>query len=138
MAEQQETMVNKPFPVPQRYLKAKRRAIRSLWCDKITITEHIPETAKTTHLTTFNDVVVLENAPCRIVSQTVDSTTTGEPAQKIKTITVMLDETVDVKSGSKIKIVSLNGREFYGKRTGEPIRKSDSQTITVEIMEEYA
>ena len=138
MAEQQETLVTKPFPVPERYLKRKHNAIRSFWCDRITITEHVPETAKNTHLTTFNNEVVLDNAPCRIVSQTVDSATTGEPAKKVKTITVMLDETVDAKPGSEIKIINSKGKEYIGKRTGEPIRKSDSQTITVEIKEEYA
>lgn len=138
MAEQQATPVTKPFPVPNRYLRAKRRAIRSLWCDRISITEHGPETSKTTHLTTFKDVMVLEDAPCRIISQTVDSATTDEPARDYKTITVMLDETVDVKPGSIIKIVNSNGEEFIGHRTGEPVMKSDSQTITVEIKEDYA
>lgn len=129
--------VLKPFPVPERYLRAKRNAIRSLWCDRLTVIEKQPVTDKNTHLTEFDDVIVLEDEPCRIISQESDSTTEGEPAKRVKSIDVILDEEIEIKPGSLIRVTNVKGRVYEGKRSGEPVNKSDSQTITIEIEREY-
>lgn len=129
--------VLKPFPVSDKVLKKKRKAIRSLWCDRLTVIEKEPITDDRTHLTEFEDITVLENEPCRIISQTTDSTTEGEPAKRTKTINVILDEEVEIKPGSLVRVKNIKGRVYEGKRSGEPVNKSDSQTITVEIEREY-
>lgn len=129
--------VLKPFPVSDKDLKTKYDAIRSFWCDRLTVIEKQPVTDKNTYLTEFDDVIVLEDEPCRIIGQTTDSTTEGEPAKRVKSIDVILDEEIEIKPGSLVRVTNVRGRVYEGKRSGEPVNKSDSQTITIEIEREY-
>ena len=127
---------NENFPVPEKYLKAKRAAIESLYCGTLTATVKQEQTDKKTHITTFEEVTVLKDIPCRLSQQTIKSTTNDGPAVKAKTIRVFLAPEIEIPAGSKL-IISQHGKTGVYKQSGEPYFKSDSQTIELEF-EAYA
>lgn len=137
MAE--KTTPLKPFPVPDRYLNAKRKAVESLWCDRLSVIENHKTTDPETHLTEHEWELVASDIPCRIVSQTHEPTENeNQPARAYKTINVVLSNSVAVPPGSIVEITTLNGETRRYRHSGQPLMKSASQTITLEIIKDYA
>lgn len=119
-------------PIPEKCLRAKRKALESLYCGKLTIIEKIPVTNEETHITEFKDFPVVEDRPCRIVSQNSSNTDTNEAgaAESQKTIDVQLEPEMKVNPGSQIFITQHGVKRRY-ELSGDPETHSDHQVITL-------
>ena len=114
-----------------------RKAIESLYDDVCTITEH-QKVKRENKSTGFDDVVVLENQPCRLSYQTVTNAKPTETASSIvQTTKVFLAPEIKVKPGSKITITHKGVTTEY-KNSGEPAIYNTHQEIVLELFKGWA
>ena len=110
-----------------------RKAIESLYSGKCTVTEY-QKIKKKNKSTAFQEVVVLEDIPCRLSFKTINSTSqTDTAASAVGQVTkIFLAPEIRVKPGSKLT-VTQNGVTTEYKSSGEPAFYSTHQEIIVEL-----
>ena len=109
-----------------------RKVVESLYDGVCTITEH-QKVKKENKSTAFEEVVVLENQPCRMSFKNVNSANQTDTASVVtQTITVYLSPDVLVKPGSKLTITQ-NGVTTVYKSSGTPAVYSSHQEIQLEL-----
>lgn len=114
-----------------------RKAIESLYDGRCTITEH-QKVKKENKSTGFEDVVVLEDVPCRLSFKTINNTNQTETASAVVQITkVFLAPEIQVKPGSKMTIAQNDITTEY-KSSGEPAFYSTHQEIVLELFKGWA
>ena len=115
-----------------------RKAIESLYDGKCTITEH-QKIKKENKSTGFQDVVVLEDIPCRLSFKTINSTNQTDTAAStvVQTTKVFLAPDIQVKPGSKLTITQ-NGVTTEYKNSGKPAFYSTHQEIVLELFKGWA
>lgn len=115
-----------------------RNAIESLYDGYCTITEH-RKVKKENKSTGFSDVVVLENQPCKLSFQSVNSTTATETGASAVTQTVKLfiAPEVKVKPGSKITVTQCGVTTEY-QNSGEPAVYNTHQVIVLELFKGWS
>ena len=119
-------------------VKKARKAVESLYVGTCTITEH-QKVKKENKSTGFEDVVVLENQPCRISFQSINSSVTTESgASEISQIVkLFIAPEIKIKPGSKIT-VTQNGVTTDYKNSGEPALYSTHQVIILELFKGWS
>lgn len=119
-------------------VKKARKAIESLYDGKCTITEH-QKIKKENKSTGFQDVVVLEDVPCRLSFKTINSTNqTDTAASAVVQITkVFLAPEIQVKPGSKLTITQNDVTTEYT-NSGKPAFYSTHQEIILELFKGWA
>lgn len=114
-----------------------KSALRLLWKDICIVTEYQDYT-KENKSTGQHEVIVLENEPCKLSFETLQTTnqteTTADLVQKAK---LFIDSEIIVKAGSKIT-VQHNGRTFKFKQSGEPGIFTNHQEIILVPFEGWA
>ena len=115
-----------------------RKAMESLYDGTCTITEH-QKIKKENKSTGFEDVVVLENEPCRLSFKTINNTNqTDTAANNVVQITkVFLSPEIQVKPGSKMTVTQNDVTTDY-KSSGEPAFYSTHQEIVLELFKGWA
>lgn len=114
-----------------------RKAIESLYDDVCTITEH-RKVKKENKSTGFDDVIVLENQPCRLSYKTVNNANQNETATSIVQLTkVFIAPEIQVKPGSKLTITHKGVVKEY-KNSGEPAIYDTHQEIVLELFKGWA
>ena len=115
-----------------------RKAIESLYDGKCTITEY-QKIKKENKSTGFQDVVVLEDVPCRLSFKTIDSTNqTDTAASAVVQITkVFLAPEIQVKPGSKLTITQNDVTTEY-QSSGKPAVYSTHQEIVLTLFKGWA
>lgn len=123
--------------LPKIELVKARKAVESLYFGRCTITEH-QKVKRENKSTGFEDVVVLENQPCRLSIQNINSTSTTESGASALTqsIKLFISPDVKVKPGSKIT-VTQNGVTTDYKNSGEPAFYSTHQEIILDLFKEW-
>lgn len=87
------------------------------------------------HSTAFEDVVILENQPCRISYQNQHSTTQTMSYNKVDgSVKLFISPDVEIKNGSKI-IVTQNDKTVEYTNSGEPARYETHQEIILELFD---
>lgn len=129
--------MEKSIPVPDRYIRAGRKAIDLLNTGKMTVYQNIPHEDEETGITEFEFKAVLEDIPCRLSYQDKQSATKNEPAQALKSCRVVTSLDYIIPEGSILK-VTFNGYTQKFKQTGKPHRNDFRQSIPVETYEEHA
>jgi len=98
---------------------AIRAALRSMWNDTCIVYEYKP-VQKANKTTVHEEVAVITKEPCRLsfsrLTQTNQTDTAAKAPQIVK---LFLDETLEIKAGSKI-VIACRGREFTFGYGGEP------------------
>lgn len=124
--------------LPKVELVKVTRAVGSLYSGRCTITEH-HKVKRENKSTGFEDVVVLENQPCRLSINSINSTSTTESGASAltQTIKLFISPDVKVKPGSKIT-VTQNGKTVDYKNSGEPAYYSTHQEIILELFKEWS
>lgn len=130
-------MVRHHPPVSERVLRAKRRAIESLYCGRIDAFQEIGFTDEHTHVTEFKKMRTVYNEPCRKIEVSSTTTTRNEPAKQGLEIKVMLRPEVSIPAGSTV-ILTQHGERRKFKMSGTPEIYSDHQVIPLTLFEEYA
>lgn len=129
--------MSKSIPIPDKYIRAARKAFDSLNTGKMTVYQHIPTEDVKTGITKFELVPTLVDIPCRLSYQDKQSTTKNEPAQALKEVRVVTSLDYTIPDGSIFE-VSFNGHTQKFKQSGKPHRNDFRQSIPLETYEEHA
>lgn len=113
-----------------------RKALESMYEGKCTITEY-RKVKKENMSTGFEEVIVLENIPCRLSTKTIDASSNGDVSTVTHIITVFLSPDIEVKSGSKLTI-SQNNKTVDYINSGQPAFYATHQEIVLELFERWA
>lgn len=115
-----------------------RNAIESLYDGCCTITEY-RKIKKENKSTGFSEVVVVENQPCRLSFQTVNSTTATEMGASAVTqsVKLFLAPEIKVKPGSKIT-VTQNGVTTEYQNSGVPAVYGTHQAVVLELFKGWS
>lgn len=118
-------------------VKAKK-AVESLYDGVCTVTEH-QKTVKTNKSTTFADVVVLSEQPCRISYSTItDISPNDNESSSVKQVTkLFISPDVTIQTGSKISVTQHNVTTDY-KSSGQPAIYQTHQEIILELFKGWS
>lgn len=114
-----------------------RKAVESLYDGRCTITEY-QKIKKENKSTGFDEVVVLENIPCRMSYKSVNSTNQTDTAGAVtQGITVYLSPDILVKPGSKLTITQNDVTVEY-KSSGQPAIYSTHQEVPLVLFKGWS
>lgn len=116
----------------------QRKAIESLYVGVCTVIERQAVKNPITHVTTHEEVTVLDNQPCKLsfdrIASTNQTSTVGVVVQSVK---LFIAPELEIKAGSKI-IATQRGRTTEYSRSGEPAVFSSHQEIQLELFKGWA
>lgn len=116
---------------------AVRKAIESMYIGTCKITEH-QKVKKENKSTGFQDVVVLENQPCKLSFEKITNTNPTETAALlVQTAKVLIAPEIQIKPGSKLTITQ-NGVTTEFKNSGEPAMFGTHQEIILELFKGWS
>lgn len=116
---------------------ATRKAIESTYIGQCTITEH-QKVKKENGSTTFKEVVVLSEKPCKLSFEKIaNNNQTNSAAILIQTTKLFIAPEIQIKPGSKIKVVQNNVTTEY-KSSGEPAMYQTHQEIMLELFKGWS
>jgi len=117
--------------------KAARKAIESTYEGVLTVTEHKKVTDENTKLTNYQDVVVMENWPCHLSFETLNSAVQSESAAAVaQTAKLFVSPDVVIKAGSKITVTQAGVTTDYT-CSGIPAVYETHQEIILELFERW-
>lgn len=121
----------------QNQMVKARKAIESLYKGTCSITEY-QEYTKTNKSVGHQEVVVLEDEPCRLsFSSSPNTTETETAAHMVQTIKLFLAPDVVVKAGSKVTVTQNDVTTEY-KSSGVPALYETHQEIVLELFKGWA
>lgn len=118
--------------------KLHRKAVESLYHGTCTVFEHKKVKNEKTKLAGYEDVLVLENQPCRLSFEKINAAVQGEASVAIsQVIKLFLSPDIAIKPGSKIT-VTQNGITTGYISSGVPAVYQSHQEIILELGKESA
>lgn len=118
--------------------KAARKAIEATYFGSLTVTERQKVKDERSKLTKDVDVVVLENQPCRISFEKLQTAVQSESAATItQGATLFVSPDISIKAGSKLTVTQDNVTTDYT-RSGVSATYPTHQEIALELFKEYA
>lgn len=121
----------------QNQMVAVRKAIELTYTGTCNITEH-QKIKKENKSTGFQDVLILENQPCKLSYEKVtNNNQTESAALLIQTAKLFIAPEIKVKPGSKLTITQ-NGITTDYKNSGEPAVYSTHQEIVLELFKGWS
>lgn len=113
-----------------------RKIIESTYCDTCTVVEVQKEKVK--GVVKMQEVIVLEDQPCKLSFESIHTATKTETATEItQEIKLFVCPEVEIKSGSKI-IVTHYGKTYVYARSGIPAVYETHQEVLLEAYKERA
>ena len=118
-----------------------RAAIESLYRDSCTVYGMVPY-QKTNRATAYQEVVILENQPCKLsYSQALSAQPVAEndgiASAMTQLVKLFIAPELDIPPGSKIQVEHL-GRTLYFKSSGAPAVYAIHQEIQLELVDKWA
>ena len=114
-----------------------RTAIEMMYQGTCTVTEH-QKVKKENKTTGFQDVIVLENQPCKLSFSNITSTNQTETAALVaQTAKVLIAPEIQIKPGSKLTITQ-NGVTTEYENSGEPALFNTHQEISLVLFKGWA
>ena len=113
-----------------------RKALEAEYIGTFTVTEH-QKVTKPNHTTSFEDVDVLYDQPCRLSFSSSPAATDGNVAEVNQTVKLFCSPDITVKEGSKI-VVTQNGVTTEYKQSGTPALYETHQEIILELFRGWA
>nr|UWG27484.1 MAG: protein of unknown function DUF3599 [Bacteriophage sp.] len=118
--------------------KAARKAIEATYFGTLTVTEHQTVKDEKTKLTKLVDVVVLQDEPCRLSFEKMQTAVQSESAATIvQGAKIFVSPDISIKAGSKLTVTQDNVTTDYT-RSGESAVYPTHQEIMLELFKEYA
>ena len=115
--------------------KAHRKALEMFYEHTCTIKEFKSVKDPVTKQTKKQEVIVLENQPCRLSHSSVKSTDQSDSSASVQqVIKLFIAPEIEIKEGSRI-IVTHEGRTTEFKHSGKPAVYPSHQEITLEVVE---
>lgn len=118
--------------------KAARKAIEATYFGTLTVTEHQTVKDEKTKLTKSVDAVVLQDEPCRLSFEKMQTAVQSESAATIvQGAKIFVSPDISIKAGSKLTVTQDNVTTDYT-RSGESAIYPTHQEIMLELFKEYA
>lgn len=115
-----------------------RKAIESLYKGRCIITNSQKVVDPRTHRTSFDDVVIVENEPCRLsFSSVAEADSDDGVATVAQVVKLFLRPELIVLAGSKIE-VTQNGVTTRYKASGQPAVYSNHQEVILKLEDDKA
>lgn len=118
-------------------LKQAKKALESMHTGTCTIYEYQDVKDLVTKRTINQEVLVIENQPCRLSYKNITKTSDGDIPTLTQVIKLFISNEINIKAGSKI-VVTQNNKTTEYKNTGEPAIYSNHQEVILEIQEDKA
>lgn len=120
----------------QAAIKAARKALESTYEGVLTVTEYQKVKDETTKLTGCEPVTVLENQPCRVSHESLQSAVQSESAATVtQTIKLFIAPEITIKPGSKITVTQAGVTTDYT-YSGVPAVYQTHQEIILDLYED--
>lgn len=117
---------------------AARKALEATYEGRATVVEHQKIRNERTKLTDYEDVVVLEDQPCKLsFSNITTASSNGSAVSTTQTVKLFLSPDVTIKPGSKI-IVTQSGVTTEYTYSGVPGVYVTHQEIMLDLWKEWA
>ena len=114
-----------------------RAAIQSLYDGKCTVTVR-QEYEKDNGATGFQEVILIEDEPCRLSYSNISSTNENEVAATVSQVTeLFICPDVDIPSGSKIT-VTQNGETVDYSKSGVKAKYETHQQIMLQLWDRWS
>lgn len=119
-------------------VKSARKALELLYDGTCKVVEH-QKVIRENKSTGFEEVIVLEDVPCRLSFKSIDSNSATENGASAvnQRITLFLAPDVEIASGAKI-IVTQNGVTTEYQQSGKPALYDTHQEIVLDYFREWA
>jgi hypothetical protein len=118
--------------------KAARKAIEATYFGTLTVTERKKEKDERSKLTKDVEVVVLENQPCKLSFEKLQTAIQSDSAATITQVTkLFVSPDISINAGSKITVSQDNVTTDYT-CSGVPAIYPTHQEITLELFKDFA
>lgn len=121
-------------------VNAQRKALERLWKDRCTVYHRVKVTDPKTKLTDFDEKPLLQDQPCKLSFETLNSTDGDHVAMVAQSVKLFISPDVEIPAGCKIVVTRFNDleRTFTYSRSGEPGIFTNHQEIMLEPFKGYA
>lgn len=121
-------------------VNAQRKALERLWKDRCTVYHRVKVTDPKTKLTDFDEKPLLQDQPCKLSFETLNSTDGNHVATVAQSVKLFISPDVEIPAGCKIVVTRFNDleRTFTYSRSGEPGIFTNHQEIMLEPFKGYA
>ena len=121
-------------------VNAQRKALERLWKDRCTVYHRVKVTDPKTKLTDFDEKPLLQDQPCKLSFETLNSTDGDHVATVAQSVKLFISPDVEIPAGCKIVVTRFNDleRTFTYSRSGEPGIFTNHQEILLEPFKGYA
>ncbi len=121
-------------------VNAQRKALERLWKDRCTVYHRVKVTDPKTKLTDFDEKPLLQDQPCKLSFETLNSTDGDHVATVAQSVKLFISPDVEIPAGCKIVVTRFNDlkRTFTYSRSGEPGIFTNHQEIMLEPFKGYA
>ena len=121
-------------------VNAQRKALERLWKDRCTVYHRVKVTDPKTKLTDFEEKPLLQDQPCKLSFETLNSTDGDHVATVAQSVKLFISPDVEIPAGCKIIVTRFNDleRTFTYSRSGEPGIFTNHQEIMLEPFKGYA
>lgn len=117
--------------------KAARKAIESTYAGVVTVSEYKKVKDPNTALTSYKEVVVLENQPCSLSFESITTAIQTEAAATIsQAVKLFLSPDITIKPGSKLKVTQTGVTTEYSS-SGVPAVYPTHQEIMLKLFEKW-
>ena len=118
-------------------LAGMRAAAETLYIGRMDVVEYRLMENEKTGISRHQEVVVLENIPCRLSYGKAAAVTDGSAAENVQEIRVYFAPDIAVLPGSKL-CIRQNGMEAAYKSSGVPKCYASHNEVTLEYFERWA
>lgn len=121
-------------------VNAQRKALERLWKDRCTVYHRVKVTDPKTKLTDFEEKPLLQDQPCKLSFETLNSTDGDHVSTVAQSVKLFISPDVEIPAGCKIVVTRFNDleRTFTYSRSGEPGIFTNHQEIMLEPFKGYA
>lgn len=121
-------------------VNAQRKALERLWKDRCTVYHRVKVTDPKTKLTDFDEKPLLQDQPCKLSFETLNSTDGDHVATVAQSVKLFISPDAEIPAGCKIVVTRFNDleRTFTYSRSGEPGIFTNHQEIMLEPFKGYA
>lgn len=119
------------------HTKSARKFIEQMYIGKCKIVVS-KKVVKPNHSTSFEDVVLAEDIPCKLSCSTPNSASDSNTITSVSTkVKLFINPDIEIPAGSKIE-VTQNGKITNYKNTGEVALFETHQEIKLNLADEYS
>lgn len=124
--------------VMEKAQKKAREAIESTYEGLLTVTEHKPIKDGRTKLTDFQDIIVLQDQPCRLSFETISTASQSSSAASVtQSAKLLVSPDIRIKEGSKLTVTQAGMTADYT-CSGTPAVYFSHQEIMLDLFERWA